>query len=105
MIGFIFFGIPLICIIALIVMGCSGGSKTPGYKGTTVFLENEEDGFRCGGLHVSRLRLLLQRDAQTEGGQPDISQIHDHPAVRADDALPGRNAHRSEKTRCGERRG
>ena len=42
MIAFIFVGIPLICIIALIVMGCSGGSKTPGYKGTTVFLENED---------------------------------------------------------------
>ena len=23
-------------------MGCSGGSKTPGYKGTTVFLEDED---------------------------------------------------------------
>ena len=42
MIAFIFLGIPLICIIALIVMGCSGGSKTPGYKGTTVFLEDED---------------------------------------------------------------
>lgn len=42
MIAFIFIGIPLICIIALIVMGCSGGSKTPGYKGTTVFLEDED---------------------------------------------------------------
>ena len=42
MIAFIFVGIPLICIIALIVMGCSGGSKTPGYKGTTVFLEDED---------------------------------------------------------------
>ena len=42
MIAFIFVGIPLICIIALIVMGCSGGSKTHGYKGTTVFLENED---------------------------------------------------------------
>ena len=42
MIAFIFIGIPLICIIALIVMGCSGGSKTPGHKGTTVFLEDED---------------------------------------------------------------
>ena len=42
MIAFIFVGIPLICIIALIVMGCSGGSKTPGHKGTTVFLEDED---------------------------------------------------------------
>ena len=42
MIAFIFVGIPLICIIALIVMGCSGGSKTPGYKGTTVFPEDED---------------------------------------------------------------
>ena len=42
MIAFIFVGIPLICIIALIVMGCSGGSKPPGYKGTTVFLEDED---------------------------------------------------------------
>ncbi len=42
MIAFIFVGIPLICIIALIVMGCSGGSKTPRHKGTTVFLEDED---------------------------------------------------------------
>ena len=42
MIAFIFVGIPLICIIALIVMGCSGGNKPPGYKGTTVFLEDED---------------------------------------------------------------
>ena len=42
MIAFIFVGIPLICIIALIVMGCSGGSKKSGYKGTTVFLEDED---------------------------------------------------------------
>ena len=42
MIAFIFVGIPLICIIALIVMGCSGGSKNSGYKGTTVFLEDED---------------------------------------------------------------
>ena len=42
MIAFIFVGIPLICIIVLIVMGFSGGSKTHGYKGTTVFLEDED---------------------------------------------------------------
>ena len=42
MIAFIFVGIPLICIIALIVMGCSGRSKNSGYKGTTVFLEDED---------------------------------------------------------------
>lgn len=42
MIAFIFVGIPLICIIALIVMGCSGGSKNSGYKGTTIFLEDED---------------------------------------------------------------
>ena len=42
MIAFIFVGIPLICIIALIVMGCSGGSKNSEYKGTTVFLEDED---------------------------------------------------------------
>ena len=42
MIAFIFVGIPLICIIALIVMGCSGGSKNSGYKGTTVFLQDED---------------------------------------------------------------
>ena len=42
MIAFIFVGIPLICIIVLIVMGCSGGSKNSGYKGTTVFLEDED---------------------------------------------------------------
>ena len=31
MIGFIFVGIPIICIVALIVMGCSGssGKKAP----------------------------------------------------------------------------
>lgn len=43
MIAFIFVGIPLICIIALIVMGCSGGNKTPGYKGTTVFLDDKDE--------------------------------------------------------------
>ena len=42
MIAFIFVGIPLICIIALIVMGCSGGSKSSRYKGNYVFLENED---------------------------------------------------------------
>ena len=42
MIAFIFVGIPLIYIIALIVMGCSGRSKNSGYKGTTVFLEDED---------------------------------------------------------------
>ena len=42
MIAFIFVGIPLICIIALIVMDCSGGSKNSGYKGTTVFLQDED---------------------------------------------------------------
>ena len=42
MIAFIFVGIPLICIIALIVMGCSGWSKNSGYKGTTVFLQDED---------------------------------------------------------------
>ena len=42
MIAFIFVGIPLICIIALIVMGCSGGSNHPGHKGTTVFLQDED---------------------------------------------------------------
>ena len=42
MVAFIFVGIPLICIIALIAMGCSGGSKNSGYKGTTVFLEDED---------------------------------------------------------------
>jgi len=41
MIGFIFIGIPLICIIAVIIMGCRGGSKSSGYKGTTVFLESD----------------------------------------------------------------
>ena len=42
MIGFIFFGIPLICIIALIVMGCSGGSKDSKPKGTYVYIHNED---------------------------------------------------------------
>ena len=42
MIAFIFVGIPLICIIALIVMGCSGGNKNSEYKDTTVFLEDED---------------------------------------------------------------
>ena len=42
MIAFIFVGIPLICVITLIVMGCSGGNKNSGYKGTTVFLEDED---------------------------------------------------------------
>ena len=42
MIAFIFVGIPLICIIALIVMGCSGGSKSSRYKGNYVFLEDED---------------------------------------------------------------
>ena len=42
MIGFIFFGIPLICIIALIVMGCSGGSKDSKPKDTYVYMHNED---------------------------------------------------------------
>ena len=42
MIAFIFVGIPLICIIALIVMGCSGGSKDSKPKGTYVYIHNED---------------------------------------------------------------
>ena len=30
MIGFIFIGIPIICIIALIIMGCSGSGSSRG---------------------------------------------------------------------------
>ena len=41
MIGFIFFGIPLICIIALIIMGCSGAGSSKG-KGTYFFIHDED---------------------------------------------------------------
>ena len=41
MIGFIFIGIPIICIVTLIVMGCSGSGNSKG-KGTYVFIHNED---------------------------------------------------------------
>ena len=42
MIGFIFIGIPIICIVALIVMGCSGSSGNSKSKGTYVFIHDED---------------------------------------------------------------
>ena len=42
MIAFICIGIPLICIIAIIVMGFSGGSKNSRHKGNYIFLEDED---------------------------------------------------------------
>ena len=41
MIGFIFIGIPIICIIALIIMGCSGAGSSKG-RGTYVFIHDED---------------------------------------------------------------
>ena len=41
MIGFIFIGIPIICIIALIIMGCSGAGNSKG-RGTYVFIQDED---------------------------------------------------------------
>ena len=41
MIGFIFIGIPIICIVALIVMGCSGSGNSKS-KGTYVFIHDED---------------------------------------------------------------
>ena len=41
MIGFIFIGIPIICIIALIIMGCSGAGDSRG-KGRYVFIQDED---------------------------------------------------------------
>ena len=41
MIGFIFIGIPIICIIALIIMGCSGSGSSKG-RGTYVFIHDED---------------------------------------------------------------
>ena len=42
MIAFIFIGIPLICIVILIAMVCSGKKEESKYKGRYVFLENED---------------------------------------------------------------
>ena len=41
MIGFIFIGIPIICIIALIIMGCSGSGSSNG-KNTYIFIQDED---------------------------------------------------------------
>ena len=41
MIGFIFICIPIICIIALIIMGCSGADSSKG-RGTYVFIQDED---------------------------------------------------------------
>ena len=41
MIGFIFIGIPIICIIVLIVRGCSGAGSSKG-RGTYVFIHDED---------------------------------------------------------------
>ena len=41
MIGFIFIGIPIICVVALIVLGCSGAGSSRG-RGTYVFIEDED---------------------------------------------------------------
>lgn len=42
MIGFIFVGIPIICIIVLIVMGCSGGGQSSKSKDIYVYLHDED---------------------------------------------------------------
>ena len=39
MIGFIFIGIPIICVVALIIMGCSGAGSSRG-RGTYVFIQD-----------------------------------------------------------------
>ena len=44
MIGFIFIGIPIICIIALIIMGCSGAGSSKS-RGTYVFIQDEDEEF------------------------------------------------------------
>ena len=67
-------------------------------------LENEEDGYRRRRLYVSCLRLFLRQDGHLPGGQPDLSQIHDHLALRSDDAVPAADARRGQKARRGERR-
>ena len=41
MIGFIFIGIPIICVVALIIMGCSGAGSSKG-SGTYVFIHDED---------------------------------------------------------------
>ena len=42
MIGFIFIGIPLICIVILIAMACSGGSENSKRNNTYVFIHDED---------------------------------------------------------------
>ena len=42
MIGFIFIGIPLICIVILIAMGFSGGNSNSKPKGTYVYIHDED---------------------------------------------------------------
>ena len=77
MIAFIFVGIPLICIIALIVMGCSGGSKNSGYKGTTVFLQDED-----GEIVDSFVDKSGMYDAMLD----DEDELDDYPGgIRMDD--------------------
>jgi hypothetical protein len=42
MIGFIFIGIPVFCIIVIIAMACSGWSERSRYKGHYIFIQDED---------------------------------------------------------------
>lgn len=44
MIGFIFIGIPIICIVALIVMGCSGAGNSKGINTNVASVERNMQG-------------------------------------------------------------
>ena len=85
MIAFIFVGIPLICIIALIVMGCSGGSKTLGYKGTTVFLEDEDGEIVDSFVDKSGMHRGYLNDDDEEDDFPGAIRMSDGSIMTDDD--------------------
>ena len=85
MIAFIFVGIPLICIIALIVMGCSGGSKNSGYKGITVFLEDEDGEIVDSFVDKSGMQRGYLNDDDDEDDFPGAIRMSDGSIMTDDD--------------------
>lgn len=85
MIAFIFVGIPLICIIALIVMGCSGGSKNSGYKGTTVFLEDEDGEIVDSFVDKTGMHRGYLNDDDDEDDFPGAIRMSDGSIMTDDD--------------------
>ncbi len=85
MIAFIFVGIPLICIIALIVMGCSGGSKSSRYKGNYVFLEDEDGEIVDSYIDKSGMQRGYLNDDDDEDDYPGAIRMADSSIMTDDD--------------------